>query len=469
VRAPLLALVLACAHARPLAPPTSRPEPASEPAAPDPLDAQRRACDLGDVETCRAIASRDPEVSEKLCHGPSAQAGDCDAAGNAVWTGKGKDDDAHALADLVRGCTLGGDCAAAALAAEETGDVARAVSIDEQGCLGANDMTACYQLERVLADARALPSDKDVARLDADCAKGTAASCTALGVAYEYARGVAGSEAKAIALYGQACDAKDATGCYRLGALRGDAAALRSTAGAAFLSPSSDDAAQKACEKGKDALACHFADTLTNAYAKRACELDAAIDCGTAGDQIVDKDAKKAIALYERGCKAGDLGACAGLRYRVDAMRALVLQRQIDDGGGVPVNRLAVGAFRQTPPFENELPRPTTIPSFKITIGDAKVTGDLDKDTIRRYVTQQLPRIEACYATQLGARPKLVGTLVMAFTILPEGIVGATSVVTSLDPGMESCVIAQLRQIQFPKPKGGGFVNVTAFPITFSD
>jgi hypothetical protein len=51
------------------------------------------------------------------------------------------------------------------------------------------------------------------------------------------------------------------------------------------------------------------------------------------------------------------------------------------------------------------------------------------------------------------------------FFITPNGNV-ASSVGSGVDPNVASCVAAVIKAIQFPKPKGGGGVQVN-YPFTF--
>jgi hypothetical protein len=102
-----------------------------------------------------------------------------------------------------------------------------------------------------------------------------------------------------------------------------------------------------------------------------------------------------------------------------------------------------------------------------VAIGNATAVGGLDKNTIRRYVRQKLNQIEYCYQKQLIVKPSLAGTVNTAFTIDDNGRVIAAKAGGLGDPEVENCVADILRNIQFPKPQGGGIVNVTSYPFTF--
>ena len=102
----------------------------------------------------------------------------------------------------------------------------------------------------------------------------------------------------------------------------------------------------------------------------------------------------------------------------------------------------------------------------QIRIGNASATGDLDKNIIRRYIRRKLPRIRYCYEKELIVKPSLTGTVVTQFQISPQGVVQGATAAGMGDKGVEDCVAEAIRSIQFPKPKGGGFVNVR-YPFIF--
>lgn len=108
--------------------------------------------------------------------------------------------------------------------------------------------------------------------------------------------------------------------------------------------------------------------------------------------------------------------------------------------------------------------RKATAPQIRI--GNASATGDLDKNIIRRYIRRKLPRIRYCYESKLAVKNDLNGTVVVQFQISPGGVVQGASAGGMGDSEVESCVADAIKSIQFPKPKGGGFVNVR-YPFIF--
>jgi pSer/pThr/pTyr-binding forkhead associated (FHA) protein len=107
--------------------------------------------------------------------------------------------------------------------------------------------------------------------------------------------------------------------------------------------------------------------------------------------------------------------------------------------------------------------RTSAVPS--VSIGQPSAQGDLDKAIIRRYIKRNIQKIQYCYEKELLAKPGLNGTVATQFFITPNGTV-ASSTGTGVDPNVASCVAGVIKAIEFPKPKGGGGVQVN-YPFTF--
>ena len=101
--------------------------------------------------------------------------------------------------------------------------------------------------------------------------------------------------------------------------------------------------------------------------------------------------------------------------------------------------------------------RKAKIPDVKI--GSPTATGDLDKATIRRYIRRRRAQIKHCYEKELQVKQALRGTVVTQFTISPSGSVIASSG-SGVDGKVAGCIARVIRGIQFPKPRGGGLVQV---------
>ena len=100
-----------------------------------------------------------------------------------------------------------------------------------------------------------------------------------------------------------------------------------------------------------------------------------------------------------------------------------------------------------------------------VAIGQPNAQGDLDKAIIRRYVKRNIQKVKFCYEKALLQKPTLAGTVSTQFFIAPTGVV-ASSIATGVDPAVSACISAVIKTIEFPKPKGGGGVQVN-YPFTF--
>jgi len=100
-----------------------------------------------------------------------------------------------------------------------------------------------------------------------------------------------------------------------------------------------------------------------------------------------------------------------------------------------------------------------------VSIGQPNAQGDLDKAIIRRYIKRNIQKIQYCYEKELLAKPGLAGTVMTQFFITPNGNVASSSG-SGVDGNVASCVAGVIKAIEFPKPKGGGGVQVN-YPFTF--
>ncbi|HWU88032.1 MAG TPA: AgmX/PglI C-terminal domain-containing protein, partial [Kofleriaceae bacterium] len=100
-----------------------------------------------------------------------------------------------------------------------------------------------------------------------------------------------------------------------------------------------------------------------------------------------------------------------------------------------------------------------------VAIGQPNAQGDLDKAIIRRYIKRNQQKIQYCYEKELLAKPNLSGTVMTNFLITPNGNV-SSSTGSGVDPEVANCVANVIKNIEFPKPKGGGNVQVN-YPFIF--
>ena len=94
--------------------------------------------------------------------------------------------------------------------------------------------------------------------------------------------------------------------------------------------------------------------------------------------------------------------------------------------------------------------------------------GGLSKDVIGRIIRRNWAQIKYVYEKALGRNRNLEGKVVFKFAINPEGKVTDLKLEsdTIKDPQMLNEVKEVFEQIRFPKPEGGGFVDVT-YPLDF--
>jgi outer membrane biosynthesis protein TonB len=98
------------------------------------------------------------------------------------------------------------------------------------------------------------------------------------------------------------------------------------------------------------------------------------------------------------------------------------------------------------------------------------VMGSMDPDVIRRILREHIPQFRYCYQKELdrNASESLSGTIGLQFTIGASGHVSRAGVNnrTRLPGSVKSCVVGVLRGIKFPRPLGGGVVEVNQ-PFNF--
>jgi hypothetical protein len=105
----------------------------------------------------------------------------------------------------------------------------------------------------------------------------------------------------------------------------------------------------------------------------------------------------------------------------------------------------------------------------KVRQAKATVAGGLDKDIIRRIVRAHINEVRHCYNQGLVKDPDLSGRVRVKFKIVATGKVGESSVesTTLPDTDVAECVAKAFKRWKFPKPRGGGEVDVS-YPFVLS-
>jgi pSer/pThr/pTyr-binding forkhead associated (FHA) protein len=92
------------------------------------------------------------------------------------------------------------------------------------------------------------------------------------------------------------------------------------------------------------------------------------------------------------------------------------------------------------------------------------VLGSMDPDVIRRILREHIPQFRYCYQKELDRKAgrDVSGTIGLVFTIGASGSVSKAGVDQSSNlPGtVKQCVVRVLKGIRFPRPLGGGKVDV---------
>ncbi len=100
-----------------------------------------------------------------------------------------------------------------------------------------------------------------------------------------------------------------------------------------------------------------------------------------------------------------------------------------------------------------------------VTMSQATSNGDLDPAIIRRYIKRNLEKVSYCYERHLMTHPGSEGSIKVQFLIAPNGTV-QSSTGGGFNPEVANCVADVVSHIEFPKPNGGGAVQVN-YPVTF--
>jgi outer membrane biosynthesis protein TonB len=99
---------------------------------------------------------------------------------------------------------------------------------------------------------------------------------------------------------------------------------------------------------------------------------------------------------------------------------------------------------------------------------DAPAASGLDKPLLRRSVSKGRDQVRRCYERALELTPGLAGTLRVDFVIGPDGAVLSATASGMDDAGLIACITKVFLGLRFPRPGGGGKVNVS-FPFSFRE
>jgi hypothetical protein len=96
-------------------------------------------------------------------------------------------------------------------------------------------------------------------------------------------------------------------------------------------------------------------------------------------------------------------------------------------------------------------------------VGEPRLAGSLDREIVRRIIRRHINEVKFCYEQALVTQPKLGGRILVRFMIAANGQVLSSVVESSTlaNARVESCTAQAVRRWEFPRPVGGGLVNVS--------
>lgn len=111
--------------------------------------------------------------------------------------------------------------------------------------------------------------------------------------------------------------------------------------------------------------------------------------------------------------------------------------------------------------------RRTAIPVLRIPEPTVGPSASIAPETITRiFIRSARAALHDCYLRELIAEPALTGTLLTEFLVVKDGTVRSAQVIHGLTPGLDACVLAQIKQTEFPHPVHGDQVLVR-YPFNF--
>ena len=100
---------------------------------------------------------------------------------------------------------------------------------------------------------------------------------------------------------------------------------------------------------------------------------------------------------------------------------------------------------------------------------NTKILGAMDPELIRKLMREYIPQFRHCYQRELLVNPSVAGVFDLAFQINARGTgvnVGVQSSGNKFSKSAMGCLKQVVRLIKFPRPKGGGLVDVKQ-PMNF--
>ena len=175
------------------------------------------------------------------------------------------------------------------------------------------------------------------------------------------------------------------------------------------------------------------------------------------------------LAVY-----GGQFFGDGGLAGALDALIAMMADQEIPGAAETPRTAelrqreqallAELAAMRQRDIVAYERANPGTIPGTADSVPD--VEGPLEAGSIQRVMKHWVPKLRACYKTELAQQPDSRVEIITTFLINGEGQTIQSSASGGPDR-MNQCIVTVLEGMRFPRPRDGGLVEVT-YPLRFT-
>jgi Ca-activated chloride channel family protein len=97
-----------------------------------------------------------------------------------------------------------------------------------------------------------------------------------------------------------------------------------------------------------------------------------------------------------------------------------------------------------------------------------RVMGSMSKSSIQRTIRKNISKVNRVYERALQKDPGLRGKIVVSFVVGPKGTVTSAKITYSTikDTKMQAEILKVIKRMKFPKPAGGGSIQVS-YPFIF--
>lgn len=95
---------------------------------------------------------------------------------------------------------------------------------------------------------------------------------------------------------------------------------------------------------------------------------------------------------------------------------------------------------------------------------DLQVSGDIDRELVRRVIRTHMGQIKGCYEKSLQANPSLQGKVTVTFTIEKDGTV-KTAKAEGVEDNLDRCIEGRFKTLAFGKATSTATI---VYPFSFS-